>query len=138
MAVKADTTTMPTKNLKRAFNRLFIVATVAWVLYCSVIFPRQKLDEGLTRAFNIYTAEQNVCHENALHNSGNTADLNACLKVSEDALEFRRNEHSMRRVYAAYWPFILAATVGLPLVVYGTIRGIAAVCLWVWRGYRET
>ena len=39
----------------------------------------------------------------------------------------------MRRVYAAYWPFILAATVGLPLVIYGTILGIAAVWFWVGR-----
>lgn len=128
---------MPTRNLRRAFNRLFIVATVAWALYCSVVFPLQEVDEGLTREFNLYMADENVCHENALQGSSPT-DLNACLKASEDALNFRRNEHSMRRVYAAYWPFILAATVGLRLVVYGTIRGITAVCLWVWRGYRET
>jgi hypothetical protein len=41
-------------------------------------------------------------------------------------------------MYAAYWPFILAATVGLPLIIYGIIRGIAAVWVWVWRGYKET
>jgi hypothetical protein len=137
MALKTDTT-KPTRNLKRSFNRLFIVATVAWVVYCSVIFPLQEQNEDFKRGFEIYSLQQNLCHEKALHNGGNAEELNACLKVSEDAWEVRRTEHCIWRVYAADWPFILLRIVGLPLVAYGTIRGIAAICLWVWRGYRET
>jgi len=126
---------MPARNVKRAFTRLFVVATLAWVAYCGVMFPFQQSEEGLSREFYAYVADEDVCHENAIH--GNPADLNACLKSAEDAWEFRRNQHSMRHVYSAYWPFILAASVGLPLVVYGATRGIAAVCLWVWGGYRK-
>jgi len=126
---------MPAGNVKRGFNRLFIVATVAWVLYGCVIFPLRERDREFRREFDLYMAEENVCHENALHES--TADLNACLKVAEDAWAFRRGQPSLRRVYATNWLYILVPSVGVPLVVYGAIRGIAAVWLWVWRGYQE-
>ena len=128
---------MPTKNLNRAFNRSFIVATVAWALYCNVVFPAQKAGDALSRADEIYRLEESQCADIATRDN-TTKGLEACWKASADALQFRRNEYSIRRMYAAYWPFILAGTVGLPLVVYGTVRGIAAVCLWVWRGYKET
>jgi hypothetical protein len=113
VAVKTETSSMPTRNLKRALNRLFIVATVAWALYCNVIFPAQRAGDALMRADEIYRLEGSQCAEKAIRDNS-TEGLDACYKASEDALEFRRNEDSMRRVYAAYWPFILAATVGLP------------------------
>ena len=120
----------PTRDCTRVFNRLFIVAMVGWALYCGVVFPSQKISNVLSRADDIYRLEENQCHEITMR--GNAADMNACLKASEDAWE-QRKQHPMRRVYAAYWPFILAATVGLPLVIYGTILGIAAVWFWMWR-----
>jgi hypothetical protein len=126
---------MAAVNVKRGFNRLFIVATVAWVLYGCVISPLQQQEELLTLEFSTYIADEDHCHKSALH--GSTADLNACLKSAEDAWAFRRGQHSLRSVYAAIWQFMLAASVGLPLVVYGAIRGIAAVCLWVWHGYKD-
>ena len=126
---------MPAGNVKRGFNRLFIVATVAWVLYGCVIFPLRERDREFRREFDLYMAEENVCHENALHAS--TADLNACLKVAENAWAFRRGQPSLRRVYATNWLYILVSSVGVPLVVYGAIRGIAAVWLWMWRGHQE-
>jgi hypothetical protein len=127
---------MPTKNLKRAFNRLFIVATVAWALYCSVVFPAQKAGDAVSQADAIYKLQESQCAEIAIREN-TTKGLDACWKASADAWE-ERKQHAVRRMYAAYWPFILAATVGIPPIVYGIIRGIAALCLWVWRGYRET
>jgi hypothetical protein len=88
------------------------------------------------RADDIYRLEGRQCAEIAIREN-TTKGLGDCYKASEDAWE-QRKQHVVRRVYAAYWPFILAATVGLPLVGYGASRGIAAVCLWVLRGYRET
>jgi hypothetical protein len=126
---------MPAMNLKRVFNRLFIVATVAWALYCSVIFPAQKAGDALRQADEIYRLEQSQCAQIAIRDN-TTKGLNACQKASWDDWEGRR-QHSMRRVYAAYWPFILAATFGLPLIIYGTLRGIAAVWFWVWRDWER-
>ena len=65
------------------FNRLFIVATVGWALYCVVVFPSQKIGNVLSRADDIYRLEENQCHEITMRS--NAADLNACLKASEDA-----------------------------------------------------
>jgi hypothetical protein len=127
---------MAAGNVKRGFNRLFVVATVAWVLYGCIIFPFQQNDKGFRREFDIYVADDVTCHQKALHSS--TADLNACLKSAKDAWAVRRGQHSLGRVYAEEWPFILAASVGLPLVVYGATWGIAAVCLWVWHGYKDS
>lgn len=124
---------MPARNVKRVFNRLFMVATVAWALYCNVIFPARKASEGLKRADYIYRAKLNFCHESAIRGN-NTADLDACQKSAEDAWDYRQRQYSMKRMYAAYWPFILVASLGLPLLAYGAARGIAAVCLWVWKG----
>jgi hypothetical protein len=127
---------MAAGNVKRGFNRLFIAATVAWVLYGCVIFPLQEQGQQLNLEFSTYIADEDHCHKNALH--GSTADLNACLKSSKDAWAVRRGQHSLGRVYAENWPFILAASVGLPLVVYGATWGIAGVCLWVWHGYKDS
>jgi hypothetical protein len=40
------------------------------------------------------------------------------------------DEWSVKNFYIGAWPLILAAIVGLPLLVYGVVRGIAAVSLW--------
>ena len=52
---------MPAGNVKRGFNRLFIVATVAWVLYGCVIFPLRERAREFTREFDLYMAERNMC-----------------------------------------------------------------------------
>jgi hypothetical protein len=134
--VKTETSSMPTRHLKRALNRLFIVAMIAWALYCGVVFPFQKVGELVRRADDIYRLEGRQCAEIAIREN-TTKGLDACWKASEDAWEGRK-QHALRRMYSVYWPFILAATVGLPPIIYGIIRGIAAVWLWVRRGYRET
>jgi hypothetical protein len=119
------------RNLKRVFNRLFVVATVAWALYCGVVFPLQKVGDVLRRADDIFRLEESQCAETAIREN-TTKDVVACWKASEDAWE-QRKQHVVRRVYAASWPFILTATVGLPPIIYGVSRGIAAVWFLMWR-----
>ena len=129
---------MPAGNVKRGFNRLFINATIAWVLYCNVIFPLQRKAEEFARANGIYTAEIQNCAERGIRGRLKPEDVPICQKAAENNFDSRNRQASFRNTYALLWPFILAASVGLPLVVYGAIQGIVAVCLWVWRGYKQT
>ena len=90
---------------------------------------------SVSQADAIHKLQESQCAEIAIREN-TTKGLDACWKASADAWE-ERKQHAVRRMYAAYWPFILAATVGIPLLVYGTLQGIATVCLWIWRGYSK-
>jgi hypothetical protein len=35
-----------TVNIKRGFNRIYIVLAVLWALYCAVLFPLQRQAEA--------------------------------------------------------------------------------------------
>jgi hypothetical protein len=50
----SDDRPVPTGNIKRAFNRLFIVATIAWALYCFVIWSIQQEDDVFAQAQTTY------------------------------------------------------------------------------------
>jgi len=55
------TETMTAENMKRGFNRLFIVATVALPLYRSVIWPVRRQAEEFTRAQASLSTEVDDC-----------------------------------------------------------------------------
>jgi hypothetical protein len=109
-------------KLKRRFNRLFVVATVAWVIYCTVVYPLQER----TKAFDHYEQDQRGCYERELGQP--KSNLDGCLKLAEDEWKTSIDRWSVRNFYVGAWPLILAATIGLPLAVYGATRGIA-VCV---------
>jgi hypothetical protein len=121
---------MAVGNIKRGFNRLFLVLTVAWTVYCTVIYPFNER----AKAFAHYQEDQRGCFEREL---GQDKDrLDACLKLAKDEWQTSVNQWSFKNFYIGAWPLILAAIVGIPLLTYGAVRGVAAVSLWVWRGYK--
>ena len=117
-------------NLKKGFNRLFVVVAVSWAVYCTVVYPIQQRE----KAFDVYQEDQRGCYERELGEP--RARLDACLKSAEHERQTNVEQWSVRNFYIGAWPLILAAIFGLPLVVYGSVRGVAAVGVWIWRGYK--
>jgi hypothetical protein len=117
-------------NFKRGFNRLFVVLTVVWALYCLVVYPMQQR----RKAQSHYTADSQSCYETELKESKPKFD--ACLKTAKEEWQTSVDQWSVKNFYIGQWPLLLAAIVGLPLLLYGCLRGIATVSLWVWRGFK--
>jgi hypothetical protein len=119
-----------TTKIKRGFNRLFIVLTVVWAIYCMIVYPLNERGKAAV----IYDRQLSACYQ---YEAGRgQAELNNCLHFAEGMFHDFADQWTFKNFYAHSWPFILAATVGLPLVVYGVGRGLAALSLWVYRGYR--
>ena len=118
-------------NIKRGFNRLFLVAAIGWAIYCTVIYPFSEQ----RKAWNHYEEDQHGCYERELDQSHDRLD--SCLKLAEAEWRTALDSWSFKNFYFGAWPLILAAIIGFPVVVYGGVRGIAAISIWVWRGYRS-
>jgi hypothetical protein len=43
-------------NIKRGFNRLYVVLAIVWTAYCLVIYPRLQIKEAMTQ----YGQKRNV------------------------------------------------------------------------------
>lgn len=118
-------------NIRRGFNRLFLVLTVVWVIYCTVVYPFNQGEKADAR----FQTEVRDCYE---HKAGQgEASMYACLNSAGE--EYRATAHQwvFQNFYSAYWPLILAAVTGVPLLVYGAVRGLAAISAWIWRGYSQ-
>ena len=117
-------------NVKRAFNRLFLVLSVFWAIYCTLIYPFHERG----KAFEHYQSDMRRCYEREL---GQGEDrLKECVKLADDEWHTRVDEYSVKNFYVGGLSLILAAIIGVPLLIYGAIRGIAGICLWIWRGYK--
>jgi hypothetical protein len=117
-------------NIKRAFNRLFIVVTIAWGVYCTVFYP---LNER-RKATDHYEKDMRGCYEVELGQGDNK--LSDCLKEAEVEWRISVDQFSFKNFYLDDWWLIVIAIAGLPLLVYGLIRGATATCIWIWRGYK--
>lgn len=113
--------------IKRAFNRLFVVLSLGWVAYWTVIYPYGEQGKAFTR----YLENERDCYESKLGQGKERLD--ECLKLAEKRWHRAQDQWALRNFLG---PWILAKAIGLPLLVYGVWRGIAAVSLWIWRGYR--
>ncbi len=121
---------MPSLNLKRGFNRLFLVLTVLWVLYWAVVYPNRVCDDQMEIATSVRVQAENNCFENR----GSTKE--DCSKAGKADAE----RVTILTAYKEVWSIILIMGIGVPPIVYGlgraSIRGLSAVCLWVWRGFK--
>ena len=114
-------------NFRRGFNRFFLVATAVWAFYCLIVYPIQLR----VKATNYYEQQVRACVNPETAYEG-------CLQAADDERRITLDEFSVRNYYIGAWKLILAAVVGLPLVAYGVIRGIATVVLWVGEGFKGT
>jgi hypothetical protein len=66
-------------NVKRGFNRLFIVLVAVWAAYCLVIFPRQQIKEvGMD-----YGQDMHICYASEYTTQAEKAE---CVKRAEQPL----------------------------------------------------
>jgi hypothetical protein len=110
-------------NIKRGFNRVYIVLAVAWLLYCAVLFPLQRQAEATRK----YDRDLPVCFEYGRQSP-------TCLAVKE-SWNASMEQWQLWKFYSWAWGFLLVAVVLLPIVVYGCCRGAAAITVWVWKGF---
>jgi hypothetical protein len=117
------------RNIKRGFNRFFVVLTVMWVVFCTVVFPLNERHKATVQ----YDKDMVVCYSDELGN-GKSA-LDTCLRDAEAVWKTTLDEYTIKNFYVGAWQLILAAIVALPLLVYGIVRGVAATSVWVWKGF---
>ena len=126
---------MTTRNLKRGLNRLFLVLTAVWMMYCLVVKPAQVTSAQQELAGRIYGQATENC--DALYRSKPAENKN-CWNSARVDLE--RDSGSIFTTYRDGWPAYLTMAFGAPPIVYAilyiTSRVITAACLWVWRGFR--
>lgn len=106
-------------NRKRLFHRVFLGATLLWVLYCAVFVPvwRHRSDE----------AADSAATANCLYGPDHTASVPDadCMVRAEGVHVIHQTE--WRSYYGpGWWLFLLAACAGLPALVYGGIVGSSA------------
>ncbi len=109
-------------DIKRGFNRLYLVLAALWTVYFLVVYPYQKK----IKAFEQYQKEQQICRE-----SPGPFGLNSCLAVMKGNYEGRLDFNSK-----FWWLLLLFVLVSVP-AVYGCCRGAATVVVWVVKGFRR-
>jgi hypothetical protein len=119
---------MAVANIKRAFNRLFILLSVVWAIYCTVIYPYHQQEKALSR----HMQKARNCAQFTLEKKR----LDDCLKLAKSEWQEAQHLWGFRDFYAAKWPILLALIIGLPLLIYAALRGIARMSLRIWRGYK--
>lgn len=125
-------------NLKRGFNRIFIVLTVLWAGYCLFAFPIQMQ----RNAFEFYKAMERPCSDipyNPYYDSQHTSQTRK--DCHDFAAKMWRDEASpweWSNYYQTNWAYILVALVLVPLAVYGICRAAGLIVVWVVRGFRTT
>ena len=114
-------------NIKRGFNRIYVVLAAVWLLYCAVLFPLQRQAEA-TRNFDQEGA--------ACWSMDDSQERSTCLTAATTNWNAQMHQWQFRWFYSWAWGFLLLAVVVLPIVVYGCCRGAAAITVWVWKGFR--
>jgi|ERR1035437_105622 hypothetical protein len=113
-------------NAKRGFNRLFVVLTALWVVYCLFAYPIQQRQH----AHEVYAREFHDCLQR------NDALFKECFQYAE--LKSGENEWSLRAYYSRESWFLALVVVAVPLLAYGLCRGLFAIGRWVWRGFQSS
>ena len=114
-------------NVKRGFNRLFVVLTAIWAVYCLILYPAQQRREAL----KVYSDEYHNCYDTE-HHQEKPKD---CAKQAQELWQTTVDQWSVKNFYIGDFWLLLVIVVVLPMVVYGFCRGLAGLTLWVWRGF---
>jgi hypothetical protein len=115
-------------NLRRGFNRLYIVLACMWAVYCLLVYPVQQREKALKE----WAADKQVCYASQ-HTLPDA--MSECLKLAERTFQTKSEPWSIVNFYPGARWLLLFAVVVLPLVGYGVCRGCAAVSVWIWHGF---
>ena len=115
------------RNIKRGFNRLFVVLTMGWALYCLFVIPMQRKNDAMSLYFN----ELNICSSH--HVAGE--DPTSCATFVQNTFGPEVDRWALFNYFKGYWLYILIAVTLVPLAVYGLLRVLALLGVWVYHGY---
>ena len=119
---------------KRGFNRLFLVLTIAWVIFWAVLYPLHLQWEGQVNALTEYHKDNKNCDELFVERPGwdMTKD---CWKVAQSNFKSTLEFYSFKHFWVypvAFWPLFVPLIVLPPVAVYGS----AVLSVWIWRGFK--
>ena len=96
-----------------------------WALYLLVGLPIQHRQE----AEKLYSEKFKEC----IRGPGET--FKSCEDYANGVFRPGVDEWAIANYYRSLWPFILGGLTVVPAVVYGLIRGVAFLSLWIYRGF---
>jgi hypothetical protein len=116
---------------RKGFNRVFVLATLAWIGYALFIYPIQEREEG----YRYYTQGLAGCIE--AKPPGNPEM--ECEKLEEKLWKTRIDQYPIPLFWQPDWPsrlLVAGAVVAVPAVVYGMFQLGWLVVAWVIKGFR--
>jgi|ERR1700693_5002354 hypothetical protein len=115
------------RNLRRGFNRIFVILWVGWGLYCAVVYPlRERL-----KAFDHYQGDLTWCYQ-----ENPPADADDCIKLAKEEWQTTVDQWSVKNFYLGAWWLLALAIVAPPLIAYGLAYSAVGVFVWVRHGFR--
>jgi hypothetical protein len=113
-------------DVKRGLNRIFVVLTAIWVLYCLLGYPFQKRIEAVKKQ----DANMKDCY-------GASHDVQKdCYATVQQIYLNEVTQYEIPGYYEWSWPFLLVVAVGLPIVAYLICFTFIATLVWVSRGFK--
>jgi hypothetical protein len=102
-----------------------------------IIYQRQAADKVYSKGVQLcYSAYLNVDAYGNVHTDG----LNSCIKGKDDIRNTALDSWSIGSVYKSLFTYLrwltLFVIVGIPALIYGSIRLLVAVSWWVRRGFQ--
>lgn len=82
-------------NVKRGFNRLFLVIWILWAGYCLLVFPAQRR----IAAGHLNAQMRQTCYEHQLTGPLRDSNRRDCLKLADDLYQTEFNEFSGKSFY---------------------------------------
>jgi hypothetical protein len=117
-------------KVQRGFNRLFAVLTCVWVVYVLIGIPiqeRRAADELRSGVF-----------KDCLDMTTPSPPFKTCSDMAEKISQPRLDEWTIKNYYKTRRHLIAGGVIVLPMIVYGLIRGLGSICVWVFRGFSGT
>jgi hypothetical protein len=120
-------------NIKRGFNRLFLVLTLLWATFWIVVYPLHAQWDGQQKALEEYNKANKNCDVLVVE-SPDWAMTKDCYTRS---LENYRNQlelYSFKNFWwyaAAFWKALVPITVLPPAILYGLV----ALGVWIRNGF---
>jgi hypothetical protein len=125
-----------TVGITSGLNRLFVVLTFGWVIYCAVIFPMQHQWEGQQRVFDANRNEVKNCDE-LIKEAPAWDMMQDCYKRADENRNAMLDEYSLGHFWMldiVFWKLLIPVIVLPPIIVFA----IAMIGKWVWKGFNAT
>jgi hypothetical protein len=123
------------RNLRRGLTRLYIVPTIGWALFCSVLISLKMQWDGKNDALSKYRDDVKMCNQFMADSLRKGYDPNCYQRIGDDyqnTLEFYSFAHFWV-IDAAYWRLMILAVTLPPMFLFGA----DAIVHWIWRGFKS-